>query len=141
MNKRLEKGERINSENVVFDEDGMKILGTCKHCGGEFWLRQGRFFKKWLHGVCPSCGYGTFAKMGIIEVPDNSDNAPFKDEEFVVWYLKNKAYEEVDPILLAAADMIRNLSDKHWNECWQIGVYSNETGSEPCDGSEDADAE
>lgn len=126
MKDRLEKGERIDSENVVFDEDGMKVLAKCKHCGGEFWMRQGKVFKKWLHGACPSCGYGTIAKMGIrrIDKDENGEKPePFKDEDFIIFYLREKSYEEVDPILLAAADMIRNLSDKHWSECLQIAQY------------------
>ena len=121
-------GTQLNDSNVVFDEDGMKVLMKCKNCGGDFWVKQGKVFKKWFKGRCPVCGWTTIAKVGVrkIQTDENGEKIePFKDEDEVIRYLNKKSIEDVDPMLCAAANMIRDLSDRHWSECWQIGVYSN----------------
>lgn len=118
---------RLNDSNVVFDEDGMKVLTKCKNCGGDFWVKQGKVFKKWFKGRCPVCGWTTIAKVGVrkVQTDENGEKIePFKDEEKIIEYLNRKSIEDVDPMLCAAANMIRDLSDRHWSECWQIGVYS-----------------
>lgn len=118
---------QLNDSNVVFDEDGMKVLTKCKNCGGNFWVKQGKVFKKWFKGRCPVCGWTTIAKVGVrkIQTDENGEKIEaFKDEDKLIEYLNNKSIEDVDPMLCAAANMIRDLSDRHWSECWQIGVYS-----------------
>ena len=120
-------GTQLNDSNVVFDEDGMKVLMKCKNCGGDFWIKQGKVFKKWFKGRCPACGWTTIAKAGVrkIQTDENGEKIePFKDEDEIIRYLNRKSIEDVDPMLCAAANMIRDLSDRHWNECWQIGLYS-----------------
>lgn len=133
-NRIPEGWERVKRGNIIFDEDGrMKLLGHCQKCGGMIWLKQGRFFKRALTGKCPGCGARIVAKMRKARVSREEveyDEERIRDVEKLIAHVTDVAVREMDPVLYDAAEMLRELNEKHWSECWQIGVYSDGVESE-----------
>lgn len=128
--KKIPDGwSRVQRDRILFDEGGrMKILGECK-CGSPVWIKQGKVFKRFLRGRCPSCGALVFARIRKVSVSLNEaaeDEGRIRDVDAIVAHLTDVAVREIDPVMYDAAEMLQELSDKHWSECWQIGEYSDE---------------
>ena len=126
--KKIPDGwSQVQRDRILFDEGGrMKILGECK-CGSPVWIKQGKVFKRFLLGRCPSCGAWVFARIRKVSVSINEaaeDEGRIRDIDAIVAHLTDVAVREIDPVMYDAAEMLQELSDKHWSECWQIGVYS-----------------
>lgn len=126
--KKIPDGwETVDRGKIVMGEDGrMKLLGTCK-CGSPVWLKQGRLFKRLFYGQCPSCRSFVTARVRTVKITKEDvekDDGRVRDIDVLVTHVCDKAVREMDPILYDAAMMLRELSDKHWSECWMIGVYS-----------------
>lgn len=122
-----EKWKRFDGSSVVFDGEGrMKMLATCK-CGATAWVRQGKVFKRFFTGKCPSCGAFLLARIKRVRVnaTEGEDGEyRIRDVDLLTAHVVDVAIREMDPILYDAAMMLRELSEKHWSECWMIGVYS-----------------
>lgn len=52
------------------------------------------------------------------------------DVDLLVAHVVDVAIRTMDPVLYDAALMLTELNEKHWSECWQIGVYSDEAKKE-----------
>lgn len=122
-----EKWQRFDGSSVVFDGEGrMKMLATCK-CGATTWVRQGKIFKKYFTGKCPSCGAFLLAKIKRVRVnaTEGEDGEyRIRDVDLLTAHVVDVAIREMDPVLYDAAMMLTELHEKHWNECLQIGKYS-----------------
>lgn len=126
--KRVPDGwETVDRGKIVMGEDGrMKLLGTCK-CGSPVWLKQGRLFKSLFYGQCPSCRSFVTARVKTVRITKEDvekDEGRVRDIDVLVTHVCDKAVREMDPILYDAAMMLTELHEKHWNECLQIGKYS-----------------
>lgn len=124
--------EKLDRGRVIFDDDGrMKLLAHCK-CGAGLWLRQWRFpFKSIFTGRCPVCGSLVVARIRkvIAERQEaEEDESRIRDVDILAAHVVDVAVREMDPVLFDAAEMLRELNEKHWSECWQIGQYSDECG-------------
>lgn len=121
--------QKVDREKVVIEKDGrLKILCDCK-CGAPTWVKQGRVFKRIFLGKCPSCGRTVMARIRAVKVtsPEEKEEiteSGIKDVDLLVSHLIDIAIREMDPVIYDAAQKLMELNEKHWSECWQIGVYS-----------------
>ena len=97
---------------------------SCPHCGSTVWVKQSKIFKRMWKTDCPNCGRTSWGRMRVINI-DDEVREPVMDIDMLVAYLKEKAIDDIDPLLMEAADRLKELQEKHLSECWQIGVYSN----------------
>ena len=134
MEKVRSEWEILDRDRVAQDpKDGrLKILGRCR-CGSPVWLKRTRFFKSLFSGVCPSCGRPILARVKIEPqpfTPEDAEESRIKDVELLAAHCVDVAVRDMDPVLYDAAMMLLELNEKHWSECWQIGVYSDGIESE-----------
>lgn len=97
---------------------------SCPYCGATTWIRQSRIFKRWWKSECANCGRTSWGRLKTIPIL-KVDHEPVMDIDMLIAYMRDKAIDDIDPLLMEAADRMEELQEKHLNECWQIGVYSN----------------
>jgi len=125
-NRIPEGWEKADRSKIIFDESGrMKLLGHCR-CGAAVWLKQGKWFKRYFTGRCTSCGAAVVGRIRKIVVDRSvveEDDARIRDVDRLVAHLTDLAVRNMDPILYDAAEMLRELNERHWSECFQIAQY------------------
>lgn len=131
--------ERVDRSKITFADDGrIKILGHCEKCKGTIWFKQTKWFKRFFIGHCPACNKVAIAKARVVQVTQEAweeNDTRIRDVDLLAAHLTDIAVRTMDPVVYDAAEMLKELNEKHWSECWQIGVYSDAFES----GKEDAD--
>jgi len=120
--------EEMDRNNVMFDKRGrVKFLGTCKRCGGNLWLKQWGPLKNVFVGKCHICGNWMLARVKRVDASleeCRESECRVRDVQLMASHLIDVAIREMDPVIYDAAETLMELEEKHWSECWQIGVYS-----------------
>ena len=126
---------KVDRGRIIFDDDGrMKLLGTCK-CGAPVWIKQGKVFKKWFTGRCAACGALVIARIRKVAVSHDEameDEGRIRDIDRLAAHLTDVAVRDIDPVMYDAAEMLQELSEKHWSECLQIAQYDEQLNGRKC---------
>ena len=93
-------------------DGGLRYSMECPVCGSRMWVKEPdrRFLRGIWGGVCPNCNHRQFSyvKKRLVPLPMEL----CKDRAKIVEYLRYRAIRDVDPMLLAAADMISSEGEK-----------------------------
>lgn len=133
--KRENEREGFEKVETQEDSDGrLRFLWQCPKCGGSLWVRQPKtkipILRNFWRGECGGCDsvFGVYVQTH--EVPVDLDevtlSGDYEDIDELCDYLRFRALKEVNPMLMAASKKLKELHERHWDECLQIGKYSNE---------------